>query len=472
MPLRTPVWRRCKGAASALALVAGLYLISSYSYPLFHTIVEILSVVVAFAIFTVYWNSRHNLDSSYLTVVGIGLPFVAALDLLHALAHRDLGILPRADASTPNQLWLAARYLQAATLLAASHLTGRRLRPPFVFLAYFLSTWLMVTFVLHGHLFSVAYIPGTGLTLFNSASAYAVSLALVGAIFLLQRRRAQFDPQVHRLLLGSLLAAVVTELISTSYLDTYSLASLAGHITKVISFYLIYLALVQTSFVRPYDLLFRELKHSEEGARRERDLAEGLIASAPALVLLLDMEGRILLFNPALERASGRFFAEVRGRNWFTTMLPESDERTLQDVFDEAMAGRHDGSHVRAIITKSGAVRQIGWRYQPQYQDGRPVGMLAVGEDVTERLAAAAERERLVAELQRALSEVKTLSGLLPICASCKKIRDDSGYWAQIEEYLRAHSDAEFTHSLCPECVHKLYPDLFAEGELGPQGQH
>jgi len=70
-----------------------------------------------------------------------------------------------------------------------------------------------------------------------------------------------------------------------------------------------------------------------------------------------------------------------------------------------------------------------------------------------------AEREKVIEELQEALDEVKTLSGLLPICASCKKIRDDGGYWNQIEEYFINHSDVEFSHGLCPDCVTKIYPD-------------
>ncbi len=68
------------------------------------------------------------------------------------------------------------------------------------------------------------------------------------------------------------------------------------------------------------------------------------------------------------------------------------------------------------------------------------------------------EREKLIGELQEALSKVKQLSGLLPICASCKKVRDDLGYWNQIEAYIQEHSEAEFSHSLCPECAQKLYP--------------
>jgi hypothetical protein len=80
--------------------------------------------------------------------------------------------------------------------------------------------------------------------------------------------------------------------------------------------------------------------------------------------------------------------------------------------------------------------------------------------EIDERKRAEIEKEKLISDLQIALSEVKTLSGLLPICSSCKNIRDDKGYWNQIESYIHKHSEAEFSHSICPECAKKLYPDL------------
>jgi hypothetical protein len=75
--------------------------------------------------------------------------------------------------------------------------------------------------------------------------------------------------------------------------------------------------------------------------------------------------------------------------------------------------------------------------------------------DVSKEMQVEEERERLVIELQDALSKVKTLSGLLPICSSCKKVRDDKGYWKEVEEYIRDHSEADFSHGICPECVEK-----------------
>jgi len=85
--------------------------------------------------------------------------------------------------------------------------------------------------------------------------------------------------------------------------------------------------------------------------------------------------------------------------------------------------------------------------------------------DISDRKQAEAEREKLISELEAALAKVKTLSGMLPICASGKKIRNDEGYWSQIEAYISEHSQVIFSHGLCPECAHKLYPDIFKNGD-------
>ncbi len=83
--------------------------------------------------------------------------------------------------------------------------------------------------------------------------------------------------------------------------------------------------------------------------------------------------------------------------------------------------------------------------------------------EIEERKRTEAEKEQLIAQLQKAMQEVKVLSGFLPICASCKKIRDDTGYWRQIEEYISRHSNALFSHGICPDCSKKLYPEVHEE---------
>jgi hypothetical protein len=81
-------------------------------------------------------------------------------------------------------------------------------------------------------------------------------------------------------------------------------------------------------------------------------------------------------------------------------------------------------------------------------------------QEIARRKAAEKERDATIAELEKALTEVRTLRGLIPICANCKSIRDDQGYWQQLEIYIQDHSDAVFSHGICPDCFQKLYPDM------------
>jgi hypothetical protein len=90
---------------------------------------------------------------------------------------------------------------------------------------------------------------------------------------------------------------------------------------------------------------------------------------------------------------------------------------------------------------------------------GQIVGAMASFVDITGRKQTEMEKEDLINQLQKALAKIKTLRGLVPICASCKKIRDDKGFWHQVEVYVRDHSAAQFSHSICPDCARTLYPD-------------
>ncbi len=93
-------------------------------------------------------------------------------------------------------------------------------------------------------------------------------------------------------------------------------------------------------------------------------------------------------------------------------------------------------------------------------EDGTLMGSVHVARDISQQKEAADEREGLIRKLEESLARVKQLSGIIPICASCKNIRDDKGYWNQVEKYIKDHSEAEFSHSICPDCVKKLYPDF------------
>jgi signal transduction histidine kinase len=255
----------------ALVLI-GLYLSSHYSYLLFHSLAELFSVVIAVGVFAIAWNSRRFLENNYLLFLGIAYLFVGVTDLVHALAYKGMEVFPGYGANLPTQLWIAARYQEAVALLLAPWFLNRRLHPVAAFAGYFLAFTLLLLAIFYWRIFPVCFVEGVGLTPFKKISEYVICVALLGALAFLWRERAEFDQEVFRLLVWSIVLTIGSELAFTFYVNVYGLFNLIGHIFKILSFYLIYKALIETGLVKPYNLLFRNLKLSEEALRKERDL--------------------------------------------------------------------------------------------------------------------------------------------------------------------------------------------------------
>jgi len=249
-------------------VLAGLYLSSLYSYLLFHSLAEMFSVVIAIGVFAIAWNSRRFLENNYLLYLGIAYLFVGLLDLLHTLAYKGMGVFPGFGADLPTQLWIAARYLEAASLLLAPWFLNRRIHLGAMVSAYFLTFTLLVLSIFVWKIFPVCYVTGVGLTPFKKISEYVICAILAGALAFLWQRRNEFDAKVLRLIAWSIILTIGSELAFTFYVSVYGLSNFIGHILKILSFYLIYKAIIETGLVKPYNLLFRNLKLSEEALRK------------------------------------------------------------------------------------------------------------------------------------------------------------------------------------------------------------
>jgi len=339
-----PWWlhARFTGGGIILALLVGLYLTTWVNYLLFHTIVEVFSIVVAFSLFLIAWNSRRYIKNPYLLFIGIAYLFIGLLDMLHTLSYKGMPIFSDYDYYA-NQLWIAARYMESVSLLLAFFFlySDRSPRAGWTLSLYTMVTTVLIASIFYWKVFPVCFVEGKGLTPFKKTSEYVISAILLLNIFLLSANRRKFEHHVFWLLLWSLICTIISELAFTFYVSNYGFSNLVGHYFKLFSFLLVYEAIVRTGIKRPYEIVFRSL------AQSNRDLEE-----------------------------------EVAAR--------------------------------RATEVK----------------------------------------------LRKALEEIRGLQGILPICTHCKKIRDDKGAWNQIEEYIHTHSDAEFSHGVCPECVERYYADL------------
>lgn len=328
------IHKRYLAIGISLLVFLGLYFTSLYSYLLFHSLAEIFSIIVAVCIFMIAWNARQLIKSNYLLFLGNAYLFVGFLDLLHTLSYKGMGVFTGYNANLPTQLWILARYMESISLFIAPLFFARKIEAVKLFIGYLIATALLLSTIFFWKIFPDCFIEQTGLTSFKRLSEYIISTILLCSIGLMYKKRQEFDTDIFKLIVASIIITIGSELAFTFYISVYGLSNLMGHFFKIASFYLIYRALIETGLKKPYSLLFRNLKKSEEALLLERD------------------------------------------------------------------------------------------------------------------------------RLEKALSQIKTLKGLLPICANCKKIRDDKGYWNQIESYVQAHSDAEFSHGICPECMKKLYPDF------------
>jgi PAS domain S-box-containing protein len=251
-------------------MVTGLYLTTKVNYLLFHTLVELFSIIVATTVFIITWNSIKYIKNPYLITVGISFLFIGILDLLHTLAYKGMPIFTDYDYYA-NQLWIAARFLESCTLLAAFLLlyTNKSIRAGFVFLFYSLVTSLLIASIFYWKIFPVCFIAGKGLTDFKVYSEYVICTILVVSVVLLMKNKGRFADSVYKLLLLSMAYTIISELAFTFYIDNYGISNLVGHYFKLFSFIMVYRVFLATGIEEPYQLIFRELNLTNENLHKE-----------------------------------------------------------------------------------------------------------------------------------------------------------------------------------------------------------
>ena len=383
----------------ALAL-AGFYLTSRYSLPLFQGIAGVFSVVIAGGVFAVAWNSLGFLENNYLLFLGIGYLFVGALDLLRTLAYGGVRVFPGFGADLPVQLGFAARGLESVSLCLAPLCLGRRLHPYAVFAGFFLTFAVISLIIFVWPIFPLREVAGPGLSALQQTSGSLPGVILLGALVLLWRRREEFDSEVLHLLLAAIALAAGSELARTLFAGASGQAGVAPQLLKMLSLFLIYRALIETGLRRPYKLLFRNLRLGEAMVRQERDFADSIMETAQVMVLILDPQGRINRLNPAGERLTGYTLAEVQGRLfWQVFPAPEAVD-TMKEAFYHLTAGEDQWADEIAWITKDGACRLVAWSAKAHRgEDGSVTHVVGTGIDITERRETEIRLHRLQARI-------------------------------------------------------------------------
>ena len=217
---------------------------------------------------------------------------------------------------------------------------------------------------------------------------------------------------------------------------------------------------------------FTAHKHAEELVIKSLDQVqqvklewESTVDSLLQLIFLLDEQGHILRANRTVEAWNLGKVGVVHGMEMHTLFHPGCTDQGcyLETLWPQARGKLNQGQSVDRELEDTILSRHLSIQIRPiaARKNGLRIKAqsfaVAIFGDITRRKRIERERERLIHELQEALANIKRLRGLLPMCASCKKIRDDKGYWNELEAYISEHSEAEFTHGLCPDCMKKLY---------------
>ncbi|MHC4759344.1 MAG: MASE3 domain-containing protein, partial [Planctomycetota bacterium] len=359
--------------------------------------------------------------------LGIAYLFVAALDLLHTLSYEGMGVFSDHSSNLATQLWIAARYAESLSLLLAGLLIGRKLKGKFLLACYTAFFALLLASIFKWNFFPICFIEGSGLTPFKKISEYIIIFLLTASIVILFKRRHRFEKGLLKFLIASIAVTIVSEFAFTLYMDVTGFFNFIGHYLKIISFYLIYRAVVETGLSKPLTLLFRDLKQREH----EMDRLARFPSENPNPVLRISKDGTILYANSASNIVLETWHCEV-GKQ-----IPEPCRQQAKDVFASGEVFRfefncHDGTIL--LVTLS-----------PVVEEGY---LNAYGIDITnrEQIEKALEAEKEFTETALD-SQTDTFFVFDPLTG--KAIR-----WNKAFKKASGYSDEEIESMKAPECYY------------------
>ncbi|NLW05493.1 MAG: diguanylate cyclase, partial [Pseudomonadaceae bacterium] len=391
-------------ATLLLLILVVLDLLANYNYLAFHTVVELLRVIVLGGVFVLGWHTRRWSNNSALLVLAIAAGFIGVLELLHALTYKGMGLTFVDSANIPTQLWLGFRYLETLAVLLAALSLGKKVHITGTFLGFLLLTLVFCIAIFTGD-FPDAFIEGQGLTPFKIYSEWVMAGVFLITMILFLKDKHYLEKDVRWLIAASLFASALTSLAFTQYADVFDFANKLGHYLLLVSAYLIYRAILVTGLLTPYQLLFVDLKKNQQrlenliaestaSLRETQALNSAFIDNIPSSISVKDTLNRYTLVNPAFERLVGKAKEKILGRT-FHDVLPL---KLAQRVTTNLEKIRVDGLPCKTYDEVSFGEKAYSFEtihFPVKDPEGRLLGSGTIATDVTEQKASREHIEHL-----------------------------------------------------------------------------
>lgn len=339
---------------------------AQFSYLLFHAMAELVSIVIAFTALIVATHSRGFTKNHFVYYVATVIGWCAGLDLLHTLVFQGMHLLPTNSANPPTELWIAARFLQAAALLVSPLFLKHVIRSVPLHVVLGLITACLVWLIATDH-FPTMYVDGQGLTPLKIYSEYVIILMLSATLFFYWRLRPVMSPRLFNYMGAALVAMIFSEFAFTQYVSVIATANLVGHVLKIFAYWFIYLGLVYSTLTRPFSMLSR---------------VSSTFDSIPDPTLVVTLEGALLQANQA-------------ACTWVNTPLEGLIEHASHDLFhDPSIAAQSCPVCVRiargeALFTEVIRIQQperiLECNIAPYQIDNGFQARVEVVRDITER---------------------------------------------------------------------------------------
>lgn len=369
-----------------ITLTIFLIVVSQFNFLLFHTLAESFAIMVAILTAVVAWHMYAYTRNHFLMYLGCGYFWVASLDTIHALAYEGLAIIEMSGANMATQFWVAARYLEAALLLTAPLFLSRTLNRNITFSIYGVISLILCVFIMSGN-FPDAFIEAGGLTTFKIYSEYIIITIILFAIIHLTKKKKFIDQRIYLLMTASMILTIMAELSFTFYVSVYGASNIAGHVLKLLSYWLIFISVVRTPLLEPFSAMAKAetyydaipdssiiidrdgiIKHANKSACLQTNLSS---------IDLVEKNSHILFHGTQTDQANCHICKEIKNGTEISPYELQIDDSSWVEITTSAISGDPHFVEIIRDITSRKRIEDLMCHSQKMDALGKLTGGIA-----------------------------------------------------------------------------------------------